>query len=470
MKIAHISDLHLGYNTGVRKTPQLVGVREQDGYDAFRTVIEEIINEGDIDAVVVGGDTFHTPTPSVRAVLEAQQGFRALAHAGIKVYNIAGNHDTNDIRGDIAASRIIHDERRNIFSHAEPYTVREIGEGVYLHMISHHMFSLQGDTMLKVKPVEGAVNILTAHGSAIDPILEIQLKAEQSPREIVIPDYILQDNRWNCVMLGHIHERGWVGGSPDENGAFTDDSFPILYNGSLIRRGFADKEGNLGRGWTKWTIETDGTFTFEFRCISQRPQYDLPIIVGTDSSRESISEQLVAHVKSVMKKHKDFNLATAPIVRQRIANITPAQKAGIDWRGLSEFKENMLSWQCSFVTSKDPKQDEKRDSSPALSLVELIAERDRQHQLAKEAEGTAGTGTEREGKSAEEEAKELSDLGKSMRNKSTGNLVSDFDVFLTKDAARDSLSGFKHDRKQSVVSYSKKKVEEAHSKALAEEE
>ena len=126
-----------------------------------------------------------------------------------------------------------------------------------------------------VKTVDGEVNILSTHGSVIDPILHMRLSANESPREVVIPDPIIKDQNWSYTLLGHIHERGWVGSM---NGKEDTAETRIYYNGSLIRRGFSDAETPLGRGWTLWTVDSDGNFSHEMKQIAQRPQYDLSLI------------------------------------------------------------------------------------------------------------------------------------------------------------------------------------------------
>lgn len=51
VKIAHISDIHLGYSSGKLKTEDDINLREQDGYDALNDTIDDII-ESNVDYVV----------------------------------------------------------------------------------------------------------------------------------------------------------------------------------------------------------------------------------------------------------------------------------------------------------------------------------------------------------------------------------------------------------------------------------
>lgn len=341
VKIAHLSDIHAGYTATRHLNSQGINIREADGYVALSRIVSDCIKH-EVDLVVIAGDTFHTSTPSIRTIIFVQNQFRRLAAAGIPVYALAGNHDTDDIRANIAASRVLDDPLREIHSHAEPYVVHEVADGVNLHMVSHHMYMDQAITMPDIKSIPGTINIFTTHGSVIDPLLEMKLHTEQSPREIVIPDWLLKENDWDYIMLGHIHERGWVG-SADES---TDTSGTrIFYNGSAIRRGFADKPCKLGRGWTLWTIGDDGSFTSEIMTVPQRPQYDFTPIDASSLSASEVTDKVIENLVSTQPEQgAEFIAATAPIVRQKIENITPGKKAALDLKAISANATHTLHW------------------------------------------------------------------------------------------------------------------------------
>lgn len=334
IKIAHISDNHLGYSTKRRLNEDGVNLRENDGYVAFDQMVTDII-ENKVDFVLGGGDIFHTPNPSVRTVLFAQEQLRRFYEAGIPVYLIAGNHEVSDIKGDIASSRLLNDPDRQIFSYVSPYSVVEPIDGVFLHLSSHHLFSEQADTMTKIKPIPGAINIFTTHGTVVDPETHQKIAVSQSPREVVVPDFLLKDNDWSYALFGHIHTRGFVGGKDSK----------IFYNGSAIRRGFADAEGDKGRGWTLWTISDDGEFSPEFRQIAQRPQFDYPTIDGTGLNASQVSEMMIRNLNETsVENSRIFVPEIAPILRQRLINISPATYTALDWRNINENSKYAFSY------------------------------------------------------------------------------------------------------------------------------
>lgn len=87
MKFAHLADTHLGHRQyGIFE-------REEDYYEVFERTVEKII-ESDVDFVIHSGDLFDSARPSTNALLAFQRGLLKLTEAGIRVYAIAGNHDS----------------------------------------------------------------------------------------------------------------------------------------------------------------------------------------------------------------------------------------------------------------------------------------------------------------------------------------------------------------------------------------
>ena len=317
--IAHLSDLHLGYLSGRKKLDENgFNVRENDGYIGFERVIDQIIEE-EIDAVVIAGDMFHSPRPKNHTIIIAQEGLRRLSDAGIKTYILAGNHDATDIRAEVPSSKLLNEPSSNIYSYSEPYVVKEIHPGVYMHFVSHHAYVDQDDTMDNIKLIDGAVNLLASHGSCYDTNIGAILRTPNEPREVIIPQAIM-DMPWDYTFLGHIHERGWIG---SKDGGKTDTSGrKQFYNGSLLRRGFADKKSVNGRGWTKWIVNKDQTINCDMFVIPEREQLDMDPIQVEDKKTREIEKEIIEQLKGIDKyikdKYGEINIENTPIVRQTI--------------------------------------------------------------------------------------------------------------------------------------------------------
>lgn len=362
--IAHLSDLHLGYSSSNCKlNPQGVRWREADGYMAWTREINEIIKDGTVDVVLIAGDVFHTPTPSILAVKQAQEGVRRLADAGIPVVILTGNHDTSDVRSELAATALLNDPAHGVHAHYEPYATFDVNDDVRLHLISHHLYKEQASTWSDVKPTPGKINVFSTHGSMIDPLTKLAMHTDASPREVIIPDEIVNDPGWDYRLLGHIHERGFVGSS--DNGRNDTANLKTYYNGSLIRRGFSDGETPLGRGWTKWTVQPSGLLLPEFHTVAQRPQEDLPVINALDLSAADITDITYDHVsKAVEDVTSPF---AAPILRQRVINVTPEKRKAVDQAMLRRLAAPALSWQLSMKTIQDDPIEDDDTTADALS-------------------------------------------------------------------------------------------------------
>ncbi len=91
MKFLHLADLHLG------KT-----VNEINMYPDQVYILEEILNivkENQADAVVIAGDVYDRSIPSEQAVSLLSSFLTRLADAGVQVYMISGNHDSDERLG-----------------------------------------------------------------------------------------------------------------------------------------------------------------------------------------------------------------------------------------------------------------------------------------------------------------------------------------------------------------------------------
>lgn len=378
LRIAQLSDLHLGYSTNPKLLAKSgVNLREQDGYMALHSMVSDIIESG-IEHVLICGDVFHAATPPIRAIVFMQKQLQRFAEAGVRTYILAGNHDTNDVATDVAASLVLDDRMRHIYSFATPYNTLEIVEGVHLHMVSHHLYAEQEATMSSIAPVDGEVNIFATHGSVIDPILHLRLRTHNSPREIVIPDSMLEAFSWNKILLGHIHERGFVG---SKDGVEDTLGKGIFYNGSLIRRGFSDGETVLGRGWTQWDLDSSGSMTPTFHQVAQRPQFDLPLIDGAGLSSSEATEVVLANLRTTftdeegnsLEEVPEFDPATAPILRQRYVNLSASTKAGMDQALISAAHAHAFSYSFHMVPSK---KEAAREDHSQLADIEHISAND----------------------------------------------------------------------------------------------
>jgi len=102
MKIAHISDTHLGY------AQYNLVERKNDFFKAFRKAIDAII-ERDVDLVIHTGDMFESSQPDMLTLSTAIDQLSRLKGKGIEFIAITGNHDRVLRKGKIPPQRILKD-------------------------------------------------------------------------------------------------------------------------------------------------------------------------------------------------------------------------------------------------------------------------------------------------------------------------------------------------------------------------
>lgn len=343
-RIAFFSDTHIDYSAGRKWTQDGVNMRVQDGLDALTETVDQIL-ESDIDLVIHGGDLFHTSIPTVRGVVHVREQFERLHKAGIKVIGITGNHDFPNTRLRLPATAAVNDPDRGIHILTDPMKTFNVKEGIKIHAVSHS--GLLG-TPVQPVPTEGEINLLISHGSADIEGHEI-FHTVDSPAEAVIPRETLQEE-FNTTLLGHYHGQGPL---PRLSGTKNKG----YYAGSALRRGFSDSEGP--RGWLLAIVNEDGTVKVGRREISQRPQFDLPVINAEGLSGEEVEEQIRKHMSEI-------DWGEAPIVRQKVLECPLSTRKAVNTKSLNEMAEQAVTWQLEF---KRPEATEGNEDDQSLATI-----------------------------------------------------------------------------------------------------
>lgn len=322
VRIAVFGDDHLGYAARCRThAPSGRNQRVVDGYAALRARVDGAL-EAEVDLVLQTGDLFHRSAPAVADIVEARTQLERLARAGIPVVGNTGNHDASAERGKAPATAAVHDPARGIDFVTEPVRVVEPVDGLLLHVVSH--YGLARGNRLLPEPVDGAVNLLTAHGAAALPGHPV-FRCADSPGEQPLGPELLTDDRFALVALGHYHGM--------------DEVLPgVWYAGSSVRRGFSDPAG--GRGWLLVEVHPDGTASVQRRLIAQRPQHDLPVVDARGRSGGDVEDEVRANLAAV-----DL---TGAIVRQVVVGASTAVRRGVDHAALARLAGPALMWMPEF--------------------------------------------------------------------------------------------------------------------------
>lgn len=157
MRLAHISDLHLG------KRVNEFSMLEDQRYIVKQ--IESILEEEAADAVLIAGDVYDKPVPPGEAVRLFDGFLTALADRGIHVFVISGNHDSPE---RIAfGSRLMEKSRVYMApvydGHVNPIELRDAYGSVYVYMLPF----IKPAVVKKCWPEEGIETYEEAVGCAV---------------------------------------------------------------------------------------------------------------------------------------------------------------------------------------------------------------------------------------------------------------------------------------------------------------
>ncbi|MCP4792358.1 MAG: DNA repair exonuclease [Actinomycetia bacterium] len=301
IEIAHLSDSHLGYEA-YPETRSSEGFNQR-GKDVVRAMTDCVnaIVSADPDLVVHSGDVLDRPAVSRKYEVHAKRLLEKLA--GVRpdgtrrqVVVIAGNHELPRSRKEacwlgllsgIPGLHVVSNTYDRIrFNGAD---VPESLADVVVHTLPHDL--LKTVDFDGVVPVEGAVNVLTAHGVAGGS----DLWKRTVNREHAIPTDVLARD-WDYVALGHWHKRG-----PVDIGGFTTTNTPIWYAGSAERMGFGDlRPGSDERGWLRVVLApgTESPLRVFPQDISVRPMFKLDPVDLSDVDVTKMTDALVEVVKA----------------------------------------------------------------------------------------------------------------------------------------------------------------------------
>ena len=182
-KIIHTADTHLGY------TQYYSPEREQDFLDAFTQVVDIAIEE-EADAVVHGGDGFHSSRPDFSALSGAMEQLNRLDQHKIQFLTVLGNHDSGGKSKWLDLFEIV--ERAQHLTYEPTYV-----DDVAIYGIDHMSDAQRQYTDITFTPASSKQNLLVAHGEFYPFI----------PGGWDLDELLSQSNvDFDAVLLGDQHE------------------------------------------------------------------------------------------------------------------------------------------------------------------------------------------------------------------------------------------------------------------------
>ncbi len=363
MRLVHLADLHLGFRQYQRLTPAGINQREADvGLTASR-VVDKIIALGP-DAVVIGGDVFHSVRPSNSAILHAYRMFSRLRMElpNAAIVMVAGNHDaprTNDAGCILRLFREIGIQVAD--AKAELFTFPHLSLAV---LAVPDVPNLDRPPFV---PEPGFThNVLLMHGE-IQGILPVTA-APSDRAAIEIPVADLHAERWSYVALGHYHvyrevaPRAYYSGSIEYTSSNPWGELREEYDERIPGKGF---------------IEHD-LVSHEHQFHSHPPARPLLDLTPIDARDLSAAELDVA----IASRVNESDGIDDRIVRLLVRNVPRHIARELDQTVLREFKRRALHFQ---LDTRKPEVVPTRTSGGApgrrATLEELVAARLRERVL-----------------------------------------------------------------------------------------
>lgn len=305
MKIAVISDCHLGY-----------GYNSETENDSFENLEEALELAMDSDLILIAGDIFDSRSPRTsvwaRAIsiltrpllkksnvnfISTSKPLREISKRcleSLPVIAIHGNHDRR-MKGEINAVEAL--DHAGILIHLDNQNIvfEKNGVKIAIHGMSSiaERFAKQKIEQWNPQPIEGCKNILLMHQS-IDPYVYSPLEPPSLTKENLPKGFDL-------IINGHIHGR-----------VFDNiQGKPFIIPGSTVITQLERKEAELEKGIYK--IEIDSDVKINFVPLIQNRKFFYHEVKATNDSL--LGEQIEKMVNEIVFVK---NLPKIPIIKFKI--------------------------------------------------------------------------------------------------------------------------------------------------------
>lgn len=341
MRIAHLSDTHLGHMRYGKVVPETgINQREQDVYDAFERVVDGILAD-EPDIVVHTGDLFDSPRPANRAVYHAARQIRRIIERDIPLVLISGNHSTPRLRATGSLFALLGEFFGGVHAVYSAQYEKVITKGVAFHAMPH-CFSQEE---LKAQVAQITPDPTAKHNIAL---LHVGIRGFREFRMAEANEQILGEDQlpkaMDCVLLGHYHKH-----VPLQPG--------VWYAGSIERFSF----GEVGqtKGYCLFDPEDPQP---QFREIPVRPMLDLDPIDAKEMDADDLLEAMAGRLQA--------QSLSGAIVRLGLRHVSPATRANLDLRQLRDLVADALHFAIRWEREGDGPEEKEVSSGTFRPLEE----------------------------------------------------------------------------------------------------
>jgi DNA repair exonuclease SbcCD nuclease subunit len=268
VRVLFLADTHLGFD--LPAAPRVR--RRRRGHDFLANYLRALESAfaGEVDAVVHGGDVFHTPRVPQTLAIQAYDPLRALAERGVPVFVVPGNHE----RARLPHPRFALHPGIRVFDGARWFRIAVRGVSITLlgfPYVRRDVRERFGDLVAATgwRPGGEDVALLCVHhcfeGARVGPHDFTFRGARDVIRGGDIPAGLA------AVLTGHVHRHQVL----ERDLAGRPLRAPVLYPGSTERAAFAEMSED--KGYLVLDVVPDRTRpggrleSWQFRRLSARP-------------------------------------------------------------------------------------------------------------------------------------------------------------------------------------------------------
>ncbi|MEC8987186.1 MAG: exonuclease SbcCD subunit D [Chloroflexota bacterium] len=261
MLIIHTADIHIGVENYSRPDPK---TRTSSRLQDFLRSLDELVDysiDNEADLVLICGDVYKSRNPTQTHQREFVKRISRLAREGIKVFLLAGNHDSPNVPGpattldifptlDIENVQIANELNTQIVQtrngSIQIISLPWIRKGDFMSLEKYnHLSNEKFNSAIEEKLIEDRDKEIANLDSSMPSILashvSVDLAKTSSEKSMTLgKDYLLPTNflanpKLDYVALGHIHRHQILNDDP-----------PVVYSGSLERIDFGEEKDSKG--------------------------------------------------------------------------------------------------------------------------------------------------------------------------------------------------------------------------------
>ena len=313
MLIIHTADIHIGVENYSRPDPK---TRTSSRLQDFLRSLDELVDysiDNEADLVLICGDIYKSRNPTQTHQREFVKRVSKLANQGIKVFLLAGNHDSPNVPGPATTLDIfptLNIENVQIANELNTQIVQTrngsiqiislpwIRKGDFMSLEKYNQLSnekfnsaieekLIEDLGKEIANLDSSMPSILASHVSVDLAKTSSEKSMTLGKDYLLPTKFLANPKLDYIALGHIHKHQTLNDDP-----------PIVYSGSLERIDFGEEKDS--KGFCVIDISTsldkkNKLNSYEFVEVNARRFKTIHIKVNEND--ESPNEKIVAEIE-----------------------------------------------------------------------------------------------------------------------------------------------------------------------------